>query len=595
MVDKRIKKYGVIIGILLFLGVVMGFTYAALAWRSSNIIISGNTECFDVDYTKGSIGSNDLLLIDEKDVYGNGNDNVTIVEGMSISYTTAGIKSNCSLDGYLNIRLNVNSLASGFTSSGSSTGALKFIVASYDTSNYSSIESSLVVGDAFPIISSGIITHTGSIDLYTKQLPKGTTNGYLIIVYIDGDLALNDVAGDNASLDANISAVVTQGTLDIDADYTLKLLNSLNSTIAVDTANTPDFTKISGTSGDGTKGLYAAEDDYGKTYYFRGAVENNYVKFGKYSDNLYYGNDSSSNTVVGSSCDNIPNDCVKLASAGDDMYWRIVRINGNGSIRLVYAGTSPSANGASVDTHIIGTSKFNDYKYDNGYVGYRYGNFTTPSCTEGDDGSVSCSSGGSTSYDTAHANTKDSTIKKMLEKWMSDNFSSFSYIDDAIFCDDRSITKVSSLAGLAFTGDGYGIQNTAYSTVSRNWIDYVPSLKCTNSSDRFTAGDSAGNSKLGYPIGLLTSDEIIMAGAKTYGLDTGTYTQNKDFYLYTNSTFWAMTPFGVANGVAQITRYNMGFVDIDSSTGEWGVRPVISIKYNALTTGSGTMSDPFSV
>ena len=81
------------------------------------------------------------------------------------------------------------------------------------------------------------------------------------------------------------------------------------------------------------KGLYKTVDDYGDTYYYRGKVDNNYVSFAGF-------------------------------------IWRIVRINGDGSIRLIYSGTSTSDIGSKTS---IGTSVFNSDPYDSAYVGYMYG------------------------------------------------------------------------------------------------------------------------------------------------------------------------------------------------------------------------------
>ena len=124
------------------------------------------------------------------------------------------------------------------------------------------------------------------------------------------------------------------------ANDTLKRLNQLNSSIVLAT-DTPDFSTVSGNNGDdgngntnlgdGTKGIYKTEDDLGTSYYFRGAVENNYVKFANF-------------------------------------YWRIIRINGDGTIRMIYAGTSAHANGESTTDTSIGDSIYNDNGDDTAYV-----------------------------------------------------------------------------------------------------------------------------------------------------------------------------------------------------------------------------------
>ena len=82
-----------------------------------------------------------------------------------------------------------------------------------------------------------------------------------------------------------------------------------------------------------SSGLYEASDDYGESYYYRGRILNNYVSFAGY-------------------------------------IWRIVRINGDGSIRMIYSGTSTSDTGSKVT---IGNSAFNSDSSDSAMVGYKYG------------------------------------------------------------------------------------------------------------------------------------------------------------------------------------------------------------------------------
>ena len=74
-------------------------------------------------------------------------------------------------------------------------------------------------------------------------------------------------------------------------------------------------------------GLYKAEDDDGGSFYFRGNVSNNWVEFGGF-------------------------------------YWRIVRINGDGSIRLLYSGLGSGSHTGDGAVAQISTSdrktKFSD-------------------------------------------------------------------------------------------------------------------------------------------------------------------------------------------------------------------------------------------
>lgn len=348
------------------------------------------------------------------------------------------------------------------------------------------------------------------------------------------------------------------------ANDTLKRLNQLNSSIVLAT-DTPDFVTVSGNNGidsngnagfgDGTKGIYKTEDDLGTSYYFRGAVENNYVKFANF-------------------------------------YWRIIRINGDGTIRMIYAGTSAHPNGyddSSTRDMDIGDSTYNDNVDDTAYVGYMYG------------------TAGASTYAVAHSNTNNSTIKTFIDDWYKINIvdEGFSnYVADAIYCNDRSLvpttdtnvnTIFSNTLGEDNTGLGYGSNATAYGSFKRNYVEHTPSLKCPNNNDKFTT-ENIGNSKLTYPVALITTDEVSLAGGLTFDLETGNYVINQDYYLYNGNYYWTMTPWAFGGGFALVDHvFDYGFLfnfDVHSS---YAARAVISLNSNAISLGSGTMTDPFVV
>ena len=275
--------------------------------------------------------------------------------------------------------------------------------------------------------------------------------------------------------------------------------------------------------------ICTASDDYGTSYYYRGVVEDNYVYFAGY-------------------------------------YWRILRINGDRSIKIIYDGTSAHANGESSTDRQIGTSAYNSSRNDNAYVGYMYG--TTVART----------------YDETHANTNDSTIKTVVDNWYKTNIEDAgysSYVNDTLFCNDRSFASDN-------TGTGAGISATRY-----RWYGYdrdkSATLLCTQKNDRFTVNDEViGNGALIYPVGLLTMDEVYLAGG--YG------TNNQSYYLYTGAWYWTMSPHSF-DGSYTYGRYvkATGFVGDMSVSGVIGVRPVLNLKSGSLTKGSGTASDPFLV
>ena len=207
------------------------------------------------------------------------------------------------------------------------------------------------------------------------------------------------------------------------------------------------------------EGIWETLDDYGTTYYFRGAVENNYVKFAGY-------------------------------------YWRIIRINGDGSIRMIYDGTVAHANGEISTDRQIGTSAFNENYNDNAYVGYMYG---TP---------------GSSTYEETHANINDSTIKTVVDNWYKTNIVDKGYNDkiaDVIYCNNRSLY----LDDPAYPGHGNGISMTKYNSYFRYSNDYTVTMKCQqlNQDGMSTISATKGNKALTYSVGLITVDEAVLAGA----------------------------------------------------------------------------------
>lgn len=211
-VDKKIKTYGIILGVILFVLLIAGFTYANLTWKSKSIVISGKSNCLEVESVKGSdITGGNLLLQDENFIiYRN---QIFINNGMVITNVTAKIKSTCSISGYMTLNLNVTNLSSAFTSSGNSTGALKYVLASYDPSTYSTISTTALYGKDFDIIDTGSITSTGTIKLVEENLSKTETKAYLIIFYIDGDMANNDAGSNSTNFKSNLEAIVTQEKL----------------------------------------------------------------------------------------------------------------------------------------------------------------------------------------------------------------------------------------------------------------------------------------------------------------------------------------------------------------------------------------------
>ena len=327
------------------------------------------------------------------------------------------------------------------------------------------------------------------------------------------------------------------------------------------TSTTPDFSTVATTN----EGMYAKEDDYTattgmKSYYFRGAVDNNWVKFGK-------------------------------DSTGKDIYWRIIRINGDGSIRMIYTGTTaPTESTKAVMTGTgtqIGTSVFNSSYKKSEYVGYQY--------IEGQQHGYGKCDGTNNASCTVNGNTVyNSTIKQAIDKWYAgttlekDAATKALVSQDQIFCNDRSASSTQTAAWTSFGASYY------YGAYGRIGHDNNPMLTCAVDSDRFTVNkiNGKGNSALTYPVGLITADEATMAGGVSdYGSD------NSSYYLYTNKDYWLGSPsFFIRSGNAfEIFVASSGYLNDDDVTDAIGARPVVSLSSKAKLSGSGTYNDVYTV
>ncbi len=132
--------------------------------------------------------------------------------------------------------------------------------------------------------------------------------------------------------------------------------------------------------------------------------------------------------------------------------------------------------------------------------------------------------------------------------------------------------------------------------MGHNLETVTPELTCPNSNDRFTVSTDNGNGALTYPIALITADEVAYAGSIVM-------THNHDYYLYTNSHYWTMTPnlFSTssdANGKSLVwavfTDGRMNNNDVMTSTN--GIRPAISLKAGTTAiSGDGTASNPYVI
>ena len=457
-----------------------------------------------------------------------------------------------------------------------------------------------------------------STELYTGTISSKSTDKFNLKIWLSIDA---DNTAMNKYYFGKIKVVINQGDnycirngFNTLSDCMLVMSNHESSVELakqnITAKGTPDFSKTATTD----DGLFMAEDDDGASYYYRGAVKNNYVSFAGF-------------------------------------IWRIIRRNGDESIRLIYAGKKTSDTG---DATTIGNYPFNNNFYDYTFIGYKYntefslntnnnitsytwlvsnkkydfgtsyifdestkkfklaGDIKQLTWEDNHDEIVSNNlysylnsrgtiiykitgyssdsimlvqpiSYGSTSYDNATTNTKDSNIKTVIDKWYKNNILNYSsYLADEIFCNDRSI----------WTGTGYKIDSdTMYETYNR-LKSSAPSLRCSQDNDKFKISNT--NAKLDYSIALITSDEVAMAG--------GAYNKtNTSYYLYNGKLFWTLSPSRFDSLHSTIDMWHLrenGNLnpDYDVTVNFIGVRPVINLKPDVqITSGDGTSIAPYKI
>ena len=264
-INRKIKISGLIIGIILFIVLISGFSYAyysSVATDTSSV--KGTAGCFVVDHVKGNNVTGNVILFDESKIITN--NNITVKDGMQLTYVTAGINNACTIDGYMIMKMNVKTLNSAFIT-GESKGAFKYAIAKYSPTTYTSPSISTLKNKSFEIIKTASITSTGEQTILTKQLPHSTKDGYLIIFYIDGDKAFNDAG--NTSFSATITAKASQGTAPEKASALItNLYNNSTKTPVKNNSITYQY--------DTTNNLM--KDTAGNIRYY-GASPNNYVYF----------------------------------------------------------------------------------------------------------------------------------------------------------------------------------------------------------------------------------------------------------------------------------------------------------------------------
>ena len=698
--SKTKKLYYILGGILivcLFIGISYALWTLSFNQKDTNMLAS---DCFQISFTE------DTDAIQLLEAYP-----ITDEEGKTLTPYTFTITNQCS--SYASYQVNLEVLDSSTLSR-------------YEAIKVELNEDTPVLLSSNEVVKTTLDNATTSFKLKTGYLDHNESVSYDLRLWIDENITIEDTDVMNTSFASKIT--ITASYIDhMPSDYELcveeygedsvqcSILADADNAEGCPTVNEDGTVRVTGR--EETNGyLCSAPDDYGTSYYYRGNVENNWVKFGGF-------------------------------------YWRILRINGDGSIRMIYAGDASvidalpnksdvlknGYNDGSTDYTQIGTSAYNSSYNNNAHVGYMYGeniwgepetsettssrslndyyyyadsytfdtatgrytltnptqavwseelvgkytcsSSTSTSCTtmyvideyrdsyraytysytrtsvEGGyeenhgtsrntstlannyyygtgytfdkttgqfrltdytrsvyDGSqvgkYTCASTSysgcttiyyvesedtittanvktisrtGTTYEETHANITNSTIKGRVDTWYEEHILGTEYeqyIADTLFCNDRSF-------GSSNSGTGTGASYTQYRwNSSSNGIR----LTCPNQNDRFTVDDEiTGNGDLSYPIGLINTDEVYLAGG--YG------SNNYGYYLYTGNTYWTMSPrsfygsYAYVRGVSSYGSANSGNI-VNSSR---GVRPTLNLIPDSLKVGSGTADDPYMI
>lgn len=391
-----------------------------------------------------------------------------------------------------------------------------------------------------------------------------------------------------------------------------------------------DFTNIS--SDTNGKGIYTLSSTIGDTYpisYFRGNVTNNNVKFGGYCWKIVRTTETGGTKLIYNGEPDGSGHC--SATTGSGTYVSNSPFNSNFSA-LSYNGYRYGKAYPMIGLQLQSNAE-TQYTFGNSFT-YSNGNYTLSNQTTDitnaslKDNHYTCfnTTGvcqsinyvffynisydqymyyitleNGESVDNALNNmvinptyTDNSTIMDFLENWYDNYLSTSSnYIEDTIWCNDKS----------RYSGSNFGYLNNGwnptngyigyywyYNSLSRIIENISPTLEC-RIKDSFTVNSSTtGNGEINKPIGLITADELLLAGLSQS-------TENTNNYLYNDEDCWTMTASQTGYNSAMMwllnkeKLYSIGRVQENHK-----IRPSISLRHEVvLTGGDGSANNPYTV
>ena len=437
-------------------------------------------------------------------------------------------------------------------------------------------------------------TATDTILAYSASIDVGVTQTYTVEFIYKNDESVDQSEDMGKTLSGKL--FITEGTINIYAGYEKGTLgyqimgdNPTRGTRSNNNNGTNDFATpltatTTGTLFTSTESITGITDSPKEVYYYAGNTTNNWVKFGTFASDLVRGYYSATSTSFKeyttleecNSASSYNTNCSYAWRKGDPMYWRIIRTNHDGSIRLLYAGTSPDTT-----EDYIGESAFNARSNSPKYAGYKYGE--------------------DTSLDTIRNNTTDSKIKTYIDTWYKNNLTNYTkYLSTStVYCNDRSegtgqIYNYTSSPSSQFNFASYYRMDNDTKGAKAN-----PSYNCTDKRDAFSVDNTSA--KLDYPIALMTADEIAFAGgvAKTKMNTSYAWFTINSAGSQVSTYWWSLSPvwWGDENSSSVwYWRFDSAYLNEGIVFVPCTVRPVLSLKSCTLySTGNGTAETPYEI
>ena len=376
---------------------------------------------------------------------------------------------------------------------------------------------------------------------YSVSIPVGVTQSYTIEFKYANDESVDQSEDMGKTLSGKL--FITEGTEEPTLLSQILKDNPTRSTRSNNNNGTNDFatpltTTTTGTLFTSTESITGITDSPKEVYYFAGNTTKNWVKFA-------------------------------------NLYWRIIRTNHDGSIRLLYVGTSHDTTGGN-----IGTSAFNTKSNSTKYVGYKYGE--------------------DTSLDTIRNNTTDSTIKTYIDTWYQNNLINYTkYLStSAVYCNDRS------------EGTGQTYNYTSSPSSKFNFAPYYrmdydtdgaaanPSYNCSDIRDAFSVDNTSA--KLDYPVSLMTADEIAYAGGVAFKKMNTPYAWfiSNSAGTQVSTSWWSLSPIYWDGSSANVWNWLSvnALLSYNNVSLASAVRPALSLKSCIkYSTGNGTYNEPYEI